>query len=560
MRVPRQQSCRLDDGDAVELESLHLFRCVDGQAVEAIVELHRCDDGMEAGTGSGPEANLVLELAEVGARGDDRVAVAFAHRTGARGGAVGGHEMIGQGHDGGRRAVVHLQRHLVPSLRGELVEHVPASRGSRCGGLELVTHDGHRPRRDPTHQQTPLHGGQFLGFVDDGMSVHPLAIGEGPLGDRSEIVPTVVAVEEVIGTHTGAVGGAFGVLGLQIAVGHTRAGVARSEQLGQFVQQRDVGHSEPSGEGRITGQEALLVDAEQTAGGSGETVGFGVQPFEETFRADWHPHRVEYAAGLRSLADLVEDLGAFVRVTRVDAALVGQFGGDLVHENREELHAGHVVTWIFVECASGGIIDGLGRHLDGVGPEGDADPLVGTVAVLPYGVGHHFGHGEPGFHLCGGGVIDERRGHPGVQVGHGGQHDTGLTEGRENVVDVFQEARRRSDDEDTCALEAGTVAVQQISGAVQGHDGLARSRSPVDHEDARGVRTHNGVLFGLDRLDDLTHLAGTGPVQGGEQHAVAGQGGRVDAVEVEDVVVQCRHPPVVGGDVTTAGHTHGVRR
>ena len=49
------------------------------------------------------------------------------------------------------------------------------------------------------------------------------------------------------------------------------------------------------------------------------------------------------------------------------------------------------------------------------------------------------------------------------------------------------------------------IGVQQVGGAVQGDDGLARARTAVDDEGAAGSRANDGVLVGLDGAEHVAH-------------------------------------------------------
>ena len=61
------------------------------------------------------------------------------------------------------------------------------------------------------------------------------------------------------------------------------------------------------------------------------------------------------------------------------------------------------------------------------------------------------------------------------------------------------------------------MLVEKERGAVEADRGLARARSALDDEATVERRADDRVLFGLDRRDDVAHLAGTRPAQLGEQ-------------------------------------------
>ena len=69
----------------------------------------------------------------------------------------------------------------------------------------------------------------------------------------------------------------------------------------------------------------------------------------------------------------------------------------------------------------------------------------------------------------------------------------------------------RSDEQHAAAAAAeARVGVQQVGGAVQRHDGLARARAAVDDERAAGSGADDGVLVGLDGREHIAHPARCG--------------------------------------------------
>ncbi|WP_405008529.1 hypothetical protein OHV13_34380 [Kitasatospora purpeofusca] len=73
---------------------------------------------------------------------------------------------------------------------------------------------------------------------------------------------------------------------------------------------------------------------------------------------------------------------------------------------------------------------------------------------------------------------------PGTEPADGGQQHAGLPQAGQDLADVLEEDRAGADDQDTAALQPG-VGVEQVGGAVQGHDGLAGARTPLDDQHAR---------------------------------------------------------------------------
>jgi hypothetical protein len=97
------------------------------------------------------------------------------------------------------------------------------------------------------------------------------------------------------------------------------------------------------------------------------------------------------------------------------------------------------------------------------------------------------------------------------------------------------------------------VGVEQVGGAVQRDRGLPGARSALDDEDPGQRRADHPVLLGLDRADDVAHLAGAGGVQRHHQRALAGHHRpvplRVVRVEVEHLVLDAGDLPVLGGQL-----------
>jgi hypothetical protein len=55
------------------------------------------------------------------------------------------------------------------------------------------------------------------------------------------------------------------------------------------------------------------------------------------------------------------------------------------------------------------------------------------------------------------------------------------------------------------AVAEARVGVEQVGGAVQRDDGLARARTAVDDERAAGSRADDRVLVGLDGAEHVAH-------------------------------------------------------
>ena len=93
--------------------------------------------------------------------------------------------------------------------------------------------------------------------------------------------------------------------------------------------------------------------------------------------------------------------------------------------------------------------------------------------------------------------LDRCRGSLGNEVPQGAGRRALLAEAREDVGDVGQVGLVRTDELHAApaVTEAG-VGVQKVGGAVQGDDGLARTRAAVDDKSAAGSSADDGVLVG----------------------------------------------------------------
>ena len=121
----------------------------------------------------------------------------------------------------------------------------------------------------------------------------------------------------------------------------------------------------------------------------------------------------------------------------------------------------------------------------------------------------------------------------------GGQGDAALAQRRQDVLDVAQEQGVGPDHEHALALEGEAVRIEKVGGPVQGHRRLARPRAALDDHDAGQRGADDLVLLPLDGGDDVAHVAGPGPLEGGQE--------RAGAPELELAV------PVLGRRVAVAG-------
>ena len=93
-----------------------------------------------------------------------------------------------------------------------------------------------------------------------------------------------------------------------------------------------------------------------------------------------------------------------------------------------------------------------------------------------------------------------------------------LAEAGEDVGDVGQVGLVRTDEQHAApAVTEARVGVEEVGGAVQGDDGLARARTAVDDESAAGSRADDGVLVGLDGAEHVSHPGRPAAAQAGDE-------------------------------------------
>jgi hypothetical protein len=174
------------------------------------------------------------------------------------------------------------------------------------------------------------------------------------------------------------------------------------------------------------------------------------------------------------------------------------------------------------------------------------DVVLVEVAELRRSAGHRRGGGA-----------GQEPGHPRRSLGRGGHRlvvprradavdhlaerpegHAGLAEARQHALDVVHEHAGRAHDEHAAGLEAATIGVQQVGGAVQRHDRLARAGTAADGGRAAAGGADGLVLLLLDRRDDRVHRAVAGTRQAREQRALADHDEVVrGVVGVEQVVL-----------------------
>ena len=109
------------------------------------------------------------------------------------------------------------------------------------------------------------------------------------------------------------------------------------------------------------------------------------------------------------------------------------------------------------------------------------------------------------------------------------------------------------------AVTEARVGVQEVGGAVQGDDGLARSWTAVNDQSAAGSRTDDGVLVGRDRAEHVSHPGRPAAAQAGDEGGlVVERGVPVKPVRGEDLVPVVADPAAGPAVPPAAGQAHRV--
>jgi hypothetical protein len=152
------------------------------------------------------------------------------------------------------------------------------------------------------------------------------------------------------------------------------------------------------------------------------------------------------------------------------------------------------------------------------------------------------------------------------QVGQHAELHPGLAEAGQHLLDVAEEEAVGPDHEHALALEREAVGVEEVGGAVEGDDRLARARAALDHEHAGQVGPDDLVLLALDGGDDVGEATGAHLLEGGDQAALpADLAAVVDHVELaaqqagrlaEQLVLDAEQLAAAGGEVAAAHQAH----
>ncbi len=160
----------------------------------------------------------------------------------------------------------------------------------------------------------------------------------------------------------------------------------------------------------------------------------------------------------------------------------------------------------------------VGRQSHRTPTRRDDDVVRRSAEARSARVLHHVGQARVALHRGDRGGLDgphrERRS---AQPRHGRLDDRRLAERRQHLRDVAEEDGVRADHEHPRVGELLAVLVHEVRGAVEADRGLPRPWASLHDEADVETRAHDDVLLGLDRRDDVAHLAGAGPFELGEE-------------------------------------------
>ena len=238
--------------------------------------------------------------------------------------------------------------------------------------------------------------------------------------------------------------------------------------------------------------------------------------------------------GAEDAPRLAHQPGAQGETPRLVGRPTGRDGGDeLVHLRR-------------VKCPPGEA--DAQRHILGEGPppplEGAPEQLAHPRVALERPHGHRFRDADLGLWR---------------DIGDRGLDDGLLTERGENLRDVAQEGPARAEHEHAVAGQA-RVVVEEEGRPVQPDGGLAGAGSALDGEEPVQRGADDLILLGLDRRDDVEHLARPGPFELGQQGIAAAQAGGpgVTVAGSEEVVGDGDDGVAIDHDLPPPGQPQGI--
>ena len=331
-----------------------------------------------------------------------------------------------------------------------------------------------------------------------------------------------------------------------------------TEKLRRFIEERDIGVSE-WGVRRARKQTTLV--AGQSRRAVVEKVWLAEQITDEHVRTEREPAQVDRDAQLAVIAQVARD---FFAVIVVD--VLAEVRDDLTSETVDHLFGkGGPCLVVRFAVASGPRlrvfnVGARQHHRAAV----DAELLVAPRHALTFANGraNHVSHLGPALDHRDVVTFAVRNPHTAHESSKSGRHRTCFAKRRKDMVDVPQERRRRSHQQDTAPLQHFAVVVEQIRGAVESDSSLAGARTALDNECAVERSANDRILLRLDRGDDIAHASRTAGIERREQCPFACEVCFLPCfakrLDIKDVVLDGDDAPALGGEVAPAHYSGGV--
>ena len=300
----------------------------------------------------------------------------------------------------------------------------PASGATQRRGLRHIAHDGERAGGATADQHTPVHGGQFLRFIDHDVPVGPFTVGRGPLRGQLSVVPVHLVEQHLTGddasTQTGRGQRVFGILlfGGTTCVGGGLAGHRLgigAQHIHCFVEQRNIGTGQRGAFG--TGKCRDVVVGQPTSQRL-QTFGMGEQLIDEPWGGHRQPAQVQ---GLAHLLVHTQQRHRAVQL-RLIRRVIKLFGITVLHAGQHRTDkglAGLVMRLPGALRVRLRLFDISGQHRYLNAANGYCRQSSGNTHACGDGIGHYGGHASVALELgCIRGV-DRRGGDAGNQIADG---------------------------------------------------------------------------------------------------------------------------------------------
>ena len=146
-------------------------------------------------------------------------------------------------------------------------------------------------------------------------------------------------------------------------------------------------------------------------------------------------------------------------------------------------------------------------------------------------------------------VLARASAHPRHEITQGHRDHARLAQGGQHLLDVAQEQGGGADQENTRALQALAVRVQEIGDAMQCDRRLSCSWPALHDEETPVGGADDPVLLGLNGRDDVSHASVAGLAQRVHEGSLTLQLQPRGARRVQEFVFQPGHAALAGGDV-----------